>query len=207
MLTYLDLSQIIQHSSIIEIPNYDFNEDKYTNFEQHYPYMPKSTFRMVICGNSGSGKTNLLYHILMKTLVYYDQIHLYGKNREQEKYRHMIKELNDFSNEVGYDIISYSNDKMTLVTKRIDPDSQTIVISDNFVCEKKIKKNLLIISCKGEIRIVGFFFFFFYLSQSHYSTPKDTRLNCTHYILYERPNKNEISRICNEFWCYQRPIY
>ena len=32
----------------------------------------------------------------------------------------------------------------------------------------------------------------------HYSTPKDTRLNCTHYILYERPNKNEISRICNE---------
>ena len=59
------------------------------------------------CGNSGSGKTNLLYHILMKPLVYYDQIHLYGKKLEQEKYRHMIKELNDFSHEVGYDIISY----------------------------------------------------------------------------------------------------
>ena len=102
--------------------------------------MPKSTFRMVICGNSGSGKTNLLYHILMKTLVYYDQIHLYGKNREQEKYRHMIKELNDFSDEVGYDIISYSNDEITLVTKRIDPDSQTSVISGDFVCEKNPKK-------------------------------------------------------------------
>ena len=64
--------------------------------------MPKSTFRMLICGNSGSGKTNLLYHILMKPLVYYDHIHLYAKNLEQEKYRHMIKELNDFSNEGGY---------------------------------------------------------------------------------------------------------
>ena len=178
----------------MEIPNYDFNEDEYTNFKQLYPYMPKSTFRMLICGNSGSGKTNLLYHILMKPLVYYDQIHLYGKNLEQEKYRHMIKELNDFSNEVGYDIISYSNDEITPATRRFDPDSQTIAIFDDFVCEKN-PKNLLIISCKGEVRIVPGIF---YLSQSHYSTPKDTRLNCTHYILYERPNKNKISRICNE---------
>ena len=79
----------------MEIPNYDFNEDENTNFKQLYKYMPKSNFRMLICGNSGSGKTNLLYHILMKPLVYYDQIHLYGKNLEQEKYRHMIsRELN-----------------------------------------------------------------------------------------------------------------
>ena len=38
----------------------------------------------------------------------------------------MTKELNDFSNEVGYDIISYSSGEITLVTS-IDPDSQTIV--------------------------------------------------------------------------------
>ena len=76
----------------------------------------------------------------MKPSVYYDQIHLYGKNLEQEKYRHMIKELNDFSNEVGYDIIFYSNDEITLVTKRIDPDSQTVEISDDFVREKNKKK-------------------------------------------------------------------
>ena len=40
----------------------------------------------------------------------------------------MTKELNDFSNEVGYDIISYSNGEITPVTS-IDPDSQTIVTS------------------------------------------------------------------------------
>ena len=60
----------------MEIPNYDFNEDENTNFKQLYNFMPKSNFRMLICGNPGSGKTNLLYHILMKPLVYYDQIHL-----------------------------------------------------------------------------------------------------------------------------------
>ena len=81
----------------MEIPNYDFNEDENTNFKQLYKYMPKSNFRMLICGNSGSGKTNLLYHILMKPLVYYDQIHLYGKNLEKEKYPHMIETMNDIS--------------------------------------------------------------------------------------------------------------
>ena len=154
----------------MEIPNYDFNEDEYTNFKQLYPYMPKSTFRMLICGNSGSGKTNLLYHILMKPSVYYDQIHLYGKNLEQEKYRHMIKELNDFSNEVGYDIIFYSIDEIILVTKRTDPDSQTIVISDDFVREKN-QKQLLIISCKGEIRIVRVFFILVRVIIQHHKIP------------------------------------
>ena len=48
--------------------------------------MPKDTFRMLICGNSGSGKTNMLYHMLMQPLVYYDQLHLFAKNLEQDKY-------------------------------------------------------------------------------------------------------------------------
>ena len=65
--------------------------------------------------------------------------------------------------------VSYCNDEITLVTRRIDPDSKTIVISDDFVREKNQNKlALLIISFKGEIRIVRVFF---YLSQSHYSTP------------------------------------
>ena len=94
----------------MEIPIYDFNEDENTNFKQLYKYMPKSNFRMRICGNSGSGKTNLFYHIHMKPLVYYDQIHLYGKNLEQEKYRHMIETMNDISGQAGYDIMHCNND-------------------------------------------------------------------------------------------------
>ena len=93
----------------MEIPNYDFNEDVNTNIKQLYKYMPKSNFRVLICVNSGSGKTNLLYHILMKPLVYYDQIHLYGKNLEQEKYRHMIETIDDISGQVGYDIMHCNN--------------------------------------------------------------------------------------------------
>ena len=50
---------------------------------------------------SGSGKTNLLYHMLMKPLLYYDRIHLYAKNLEQQKYKDMLQTLTDISNSVG----------------------------------------------------------------------------------------------------------
>ena len=37
-----------------------------------------------------------------------------------------------------------------------------------------------------------------YITQSYYSTPKDIRLNCHHYILYDCSSKPEITRICKE---------
>ena len=138
----------------MEIPNYDFNEDENTNFKQLYKYMPKSNFRMLICGNSGSGKTNLLHHILMKPLVYYDQIHLYGKNLEQEKYRHMIETMNDISGQVGYDIMHCNNDDIKPVNS-LESDAQKIVIFDDFVI--KIKSRLSIISFKAVIRTAVLF--------------------------------------------------
>ena len=137
----------------MEIPNYDFNEDENTNFKQLY----KSNFRMLICGNSGSGKTNLLYHILMKPLVYYDQIHLYGKNLEQEKYRHMIETMNDISSQVGYDIMHCNNDDIKPVNS-LESDTQKIVIFDDFICDK-IKSRLSITLFKAGIRTAVLFTF------------------------------------------------
>ena len=43
---------------------------------------------MLLASPSGGGKTNL-YHMLTQPLVYFDQIHLYGKNLEQAKYQQL----------------------------------------------------------------------------------------------------------------------
>lgn len=40
----------------MEIPNYDSDCDNDKKFKQLHRNMPKDTFRMLICGNSGSGK-------------------------------------------------------------------------------------------------------------------------------------------------------
>ena len=50
----------------MKIPNYDSSDDSDKKFKQLYPYMASDTFRLLICGNSGSGKTNLLYHMIIK---------------------------------------------------------------------------------------------------------------------------------------------
>ena len=35
----------------------------------------------------------------------------------------------------------------------------------------------------------------FFLTQSHFSVPKDVKLNCTHYILFKLNNKRELQNI------------
>ena len=78
----------------MEIPNYDSTgkaADK--KYKQLYPFMRSDTFRMLICGGSGCGKTNTLYHTLMYPLLYYDEIYLYARNLEQGKYQRLIKKM------------------------------------------------------------------------------------------------------------------
>ena len=93
----------------VEIPNYDV-DNKNKKFKQRYTFMSNDTFRMLICGNSGSGKTNLLYHMLIEPLLHYDEIHLYAKNLEQEKYQNLMNKMNEISREVDYDIMTVSKD-------------------------------------------------------------------------------------------------
>ena len=40
----------------MDIPNYDSGEKSNNDFKRLYSYMPENTFRMLLAGNSGSGK-------------------------------------------------------------------------------------------------------------------------------------------------------
>ena len=100
----------------MEIPNYDSTDDPDKKYKQLYPYVT-DTFRMLICGNSGCGKTNLLYHMLIKLLLYYDEIYLYARNLEQDKYQKLIQKMRELSSKLGYEILHVSNDEITPVSE------------------------------------------------------------------------------------------
>ena len=85
----------------MEIPNYDGKKNKNKNFKKIKPYMSSDTFRMLICGNSESGKINLLYHMLIEPLIHYDEIYLYARNLEQEKYQNLIQKMRQLSHKAG----------------------------------------------------------------------------------------------------------
>ena len=177
----------------MEIPNYDSNIDKTTNYKQLYQYMPNDTFRMLICGASGSGKTNLLYHMLMRPLLFYDQIHLYAKNLDQQKYQDMIRNFDDIRQTVGYNVLVCSNDDIVTVENLMDNTAQKIVIFDDYVCDKN-QKPLIDYFIRGRHKNCSVI----YLSQSFYGTPKDIRLNCSHFCVYEFPSSNERNLISRE---------
>ena len=140
----------------MEIPNYDSNSDK-TNrkniYKRLYQYMPDDTFRLLICGGSGSGKTN---------------------------------------QSVGYDALVCSNNEIVPV-ENMENEAQKIVIFDDFVCEKN-QKPLIDYFIRGRHKNCSVI----YLSQSFYGTPKDIRLNCSHFCLYEFPSSNERNLISRE---------
>ena len=177
----------------MEIPNYD-TKTKNNKFKQLYYFMPNDTFRMLICGNSGSGKTNLLYHMLIEPLFYYDKIYLYAKNLEQEKYQNLMKEMNEASNEeAGYKIMEVSKDKIIPITHLPYEDNQKIVIFDDYVCEKN-QREIVDYFIQGRHKNCSVI----YLSQSFYKTPRDIRLNCSHYCIYEFPSTRERNMISSE---------
>ena len=178
----------------MEIPNYDSNT-KNKKYKQLYDFMPNDTFRMLRCGNSGSGKTNLLYHMLIKPLLYYDEIHLYAKNLEQEKYQNLMNKMNELSGRSGYDydIMSVSNDKIIPITHLPYEDNQKIIIFDDYVCEKN-QREIVDYFIQGRHKNCSVI----YLSQSFYKTPKDIRLNCSHFCIFEFPSSRERNLISSE---------
>ena len=177
----------------MEIPNYDSDDNSDKKYKQLFPYMPSDTFRMLICGSSGSGKTNLLYHMLIKPLLYYDKIYLYAGNLEQDKYQKLIQKMNDLSSKLGYEILHVSNNEIIPVTDLGYEDNQKLVIFDDYVCDKN-QRQLIDYFIQGRHKNCSVI----YLSQSFYKTPKDIRLNCSHYCLYEFPSSREANRISSE---------
>ena len=72
-------------------------------------------------------------------------------------------------------------------------DNQKLVIFDDYVCERN-QRQLIDYFIQGRHKNCSVI----YLSQSFYKTPKDIRLNCSHYCLYEFPSSRESNRISPE---------
>ena len=154
----------------MDIPNHDSDGDGEKNLNNFFSYMPRDTFRMLICGNSGSGKTNLLNHMLIKPLLYYDEIYLYAKNLEQQKYQKLIRKMKELSRELNYDILHVRNDEITPASEMDYEDNKKLVIFDDYVRERD-QRQLIDYFIQGRHKNCSVI----YLSQSFYKTPKDIR--------------------------------
>ena len=104
----------------------------------------------------------------------------------------MIKNFNEISQSVGYDVLVCNNNEIVPVEK-MENEAQKVIIFDDFVCEKN-QKPLIDYFIRGRHKNCSVI----YLSQSFYGTPKDIRLNCSHFCVYEFPSCNERNLISRE---------
>ena len=161
-------------------------------------------FRMLIIGPSGSGKTNTLLQ-LINNFHPIDKIYLYAKDTELQSTKFLInkreqagiKNLND-----PHAFIEYSDDMNDVLDDinnyNKNRDKKVLIIFDDMIADimrsekfKAIIKELVIRCRKLNISIV-------FITQSYFRTPKDVRLNSTHYILIKIGNKKELKSIAEE---------
>ena len=155
----------------MKIPNYDPGFSK-SNYKQGHPYMPADVFRMLICGPSNSGKTNILLHMLYE-LLEFDKIYLFSKNLHQNKYQCLLQ---DFA----------------LPLEQLPVDNQKIVVFDDLVCESN-QNSIINYFINGRHRNCCVI----YLTQTFYKVPKNIRDNCSHFCIFRflpRENKRIADR-------------
>lgn len=104
-----------------------------------------------------------------------------------------MNEMDEISKAVGYDVLICSNDEIIPIENLMENESQKIVIFDDFICDKN-QKPLIDYFIRGRHKNCSVI----YLSQSFYKTPKDIRLNCSHFCIYDFPSSNERNLISRE---------
>ena len=77
---------------MINFNNY-VNESN-TKHNKNWPYILDHPYRLLIIGSSGSGKTNLLLH-LIENQPDIDKIYLYAKEPYESKYQYLINKRED----------------------------------------------------------------------------------------------------------------
>ena len=90
------------------------------------------------------------------------------------------------------EILHRSNGEIKSI-REMEDRNQKVVISDDCVCEKN-QGDIINYFMQGRHKnccLIN-------LSQSYYKTPKNIRLNCSHYIIFESPTKRDNESICNE---------
>ena len=182
------------------------NFDDYTNenmIERNskWPYIPDHPYRILVIGDSGSGKTNALLN-LINNEPHIDKIYLYAKDPYEAKYQYLINErekvgLNNFDDPKAF--MEYSND-MQDVYKSIEDYNpikkrKVLIVFDDMIADMINNKKLNPVVTELFIRGRKFSISIAFITQSNFKVPKDVRLNSTHFFILKIPNKRELQQI------------
>src|SRR6266481_6077841 len=179
--------------SCAPIVHMETNAEKFIN---RHAMAPQWSFRLLICGQTGCGKTNLLLNLLLNYL-YYNKLYVYAKDLSESSYIYLQEFFDDVHRKVEEDynciesIATFSSNKADIVdVDDLDKEYQNLIVFDDFVTEKD-QDSIIELFTRGRKKNVSVI----YLTQSYYSTPKDIRLQCNYFMFFNIGSKREIIEI------------
>ena len=159
------------------IPKKYLQNNIYYNSDKEAPQHPA---RILICGASGTGKSNLAINLILK-MKCFDKLYLFAKELNEPLYLWLVDAYTAIGKKYGIDAIVYS-DKIEDIPnpKDFDKTIQNLVIVDDMITEsaKKLQNvsELFSKGRKGNITTMM-------ISQSYTMAPKFLRDQCNYIIL------------------------
>src|SRR5271169_5987749 len=202
----------------MEIPDYskEFNLPECKN--KHAILFPKNIF-CVIAGSTGSGKTNLMIHLLKKeSLLNYSDVYVYSSTLHQPAYKYLKEYYGDLEQ-----FIKYKTNQTVKVGHFLDADegivnpseldnskNHVMIFDDVMLEDQTVIKDYF---CRGRHNNVNVF----YLCQSLHKIAKHCiRENANIFILFKQDDKtlkyfhethisgdmdfNEFKQFCDGAW-------
>lgn len=169
------------------------NQIHYDNYDQIKIDLP---FRMIICGASGSGKTNCMIN-LFKSINAFTHTYLFAKNLDQPIYKWFVETMSAISKKTGKEVITFGDDLDKLPDcNKFNMTESNLIILDDMICEdkKNIQKisELFIRSRQRNVSIIM-------ITQSYFHLDKMLRRNADYIILKKINSIRDLKRIIAEY--------
>ena len=156
------------------------------HFDTHHIKLP---FRMIIAGNSGSGKTQTLLNLLYNMPDTFEKIFIVTKNKDEPLYNYLEDKL-------GKDGLTIKEGITELPDiDSLDKEQNNLIVLDDLVNEPTKQQRPI---CDYFIRARKKNCSIIYISQSFYAVPKLIRDNISYLIIKQVSSMKNLTMICRE---------
>ena len=171
---------------------YDIIPKKYL-LKQHNPHYEKHKiklpFRMIIAGNSGSGKTQTLLNLLYNMPNTFEKIFITTKCKDEPLYSYLEDKLKDQGLKITEGISELPD------LDSLDKEQTSLIVLDDLVNEPAKQQRPI---CDYFIRARKKNASLIYITQSYYAVPKLIRDNITYLIIKQVSSMRNLTMICRE---------
>ncbi len=172
---------------------YKSEKMEYANFDQVKVKLPCN---MVVCGGTGSGKTNAVLNFIMDTNAF-SRFYIFAKNLDEPIYQYLIDSLRKIEQKTKAQILIVSNSLADLPPlTSLDKKENNLFICDDMVTEKSkdlAKVSQYYIACR-KYNCCSLF-----LTQEYYGTPTIIRNNSRVVIITKIERARNLQFIMKEF--------